>query len=289
MAFGGILLLNILLMILFGMAAVGIVCLLLSAILFIVHMVKKKQGKFQRKGKVAASVILLIVGIACMVIPTGAFLIFYPNDKIVVQTPDGEATVKETQAKSMELAIGSDDVEEVEKLIKKNPALLYCTWENLTPLGRAISSESVNVVAYLLESGVDVDQADNLNFDTTMTYAAKYIQQGTAENSFAVMKLLIDYGADLNKTHGSTPPVQYLIMYIVEDSSVSPEELDILEYFIKGGADLTLGDLRHDDAVDIFEAKVSKLELTTEQEAEFEAMRELLMKYYPEQKESAEE
>lgn len=102
-------------------------------------------------------------------------------------------------------------------------------------------------------------------------------------------RLLIDYGVDINKTHGGKPPVQYLILYIVEDSIVSPEELDILEYFINGGADLTLGDLRHDDAVDIFESKVSKLELTAEQEAEFEAMRELLMKYYIEQKESAEE
>ena len=289
MAFGGILLLNILFMIIFGMAAAGIVCLLFGAILSIVHIVKKRRGIVQGKGKIMAAVILLIVGIACMAIPTGAFLIFYPNDKIVVQTPDGEATVKEMQAKSMELAIGSDDVEEVEKLIKKNPALLYCTWENLTPLGRAISSESVNVVAYLLETGVDVDQADNLNLDTAMTYATRLIKQETAENSFAVMKLLIDYGADINKTHGGTPPVQYLIIHIVEDYSVSPEELDILEYFINGGADLTLGDLRHDDAVDIFEAKVSKLKLTSEQETEFETMRELLMKYYTEQKESAEE
>lgn len=61
MAFGGVLLLNILLMVIFGLAAAGIVCLILSGILFI---------------------------------------IFYPNDDIVVEIQEGEAIVGEMQKKS---------------------------------------------------------------------------------------------------------------------------------------------------------------------------------------------
>ena len=60
MAFGGVLLLNILLMVIFGLAAAGIVCLILSGILFI---------------------------------------IFYPNDDIVVEIQEGEAIVGEMQKK----------------------------------------------------------------------------------------------------------------------------------------------------------------------------------------------
>ncbi len=288
MAFGGILLLNIFLMIIFGLATVGIVCLILSAILFIAHIMKKKRGIVQRKGKVAASVILLIIGIICMIIPTGAFLIFYPNDKIVVQTPDGEATVREMQMKSLELAIGQDDAEEVEKLLKKKPELLYCTWENLTPLGRAISAESVNVVAFLLEYGADVNLADNLNFDTTMTYATRNIQGITAEESFAILNLLMDYGADMNKTLGGTSPIQFLILYITDDSRVSVEELEILERFIEEGASLTQEGLGGDDALDVFEAEVSNFDLSTEEQSEFEAMRELLMDHYIDQESEAE-
>lgn len=279
MAFGGILLLNILLMIIFGMAAVGIVCLILSAILFVIYGVNKKRGKEQKKGKMIAAVICLIVGIFCMIIPAGFFYIIYPNDKIVVDTPEGEATITEMKGKSFELAIGHDDAEEVEKLLKKIPELLYYTRDSLTPLGMAIDAESVNVVAFLLEYGVDVDAADKLDFDTSMTFATRNIQEITAEESFAVMNLLMDYGADLNEPLGGTTPVQYLILYIADDSSVSAEELAILERLLEEGASLTIEDLRHDDAVDIFEAEVEKLDLNEVQMKEFEAMRELLMEY----------
>lgn len=282
MAFGGILLLNILLMIVFGMAAVGIVCLLVSVILYIVHIVKKKRGKKQRKGKAIAGTVFLVIGLCCMIIPVGLCLIFYPNDKIVVETPDGEATVREMQAKSFELAIGSDDAEEVEKLLKKTPALLYYTWDNVLPLGRAISAESVNVVTFLLEYGVDVNQADNLDFDTSMTYATRNLQKITEEDSFVILNLLIDYGADMNETLGGISPVQYLIRYIVEDSSVSTEELEMLARFIEAGASLTQEDLGGKDALDLFEREAGRMDLNDEQQAEFEAMRELLLKHYEE-------
>lgn len=280
MAFGGVLLLNLILMIVFGMAAVGIVCLLLSAIFFIVHIVKKRCGAVQGKGKRIAATVLLIIGICSMIIPVGLYLIFYPNDKIVVQTPEGEATVREMQVKSFELAIGNDDAEEVEKLIKKKPALLYYTWDNVLPLGRAISAESVNVVTFLLEYGVDVDQADNLDFDTSMTYATRNLQKITEEESFEVLNLLISYGADMNETLSGISPVQYLIRYIAEDSSVSAEELKMLENFVLAGASLTQEDLGGKDAVELFEREAGHLELDEEQQAEFEAMRKLLMKYY---------
>lgn len=280
MAFGGVLLLNLLLMIVFGMAAVGIVCLLLSAIFFIVYIVKKRRGAVQGKGKRIAAIVLLIVGLCSMIIPVGLCLIFYPNDKKVVETPEGETTVREMQVKSFELAIGSDDAEEVEKLLKKNPALLYYTWDNVLPLGRAISTESVNVVTFLLEYGVDVDQADNLDFDTSMTYATRNLQKMTEEESFEILNLLIDYGADMNETLSGISPVQYLIRYIVEDSSVSTEELKMLEQFILAGASLTQEDLGGKNAIDLFEREAGHLELDEEQQAEFEAMRELLMKHY---------
>lgn len=67
---------------------------------------------------------------------------------IVVQTSEGEVTVREMQAKSFELVIGNDEVEGVERLIKKNPAFLYYTWDNVFPLGRAISTESVILIDY---------------------------------------------------------------------------------------------------------------------------------------------
>ena len=228
----------------------------------------------------------MVTGILCLILPVGVFLVFYPNDRIVVYTPEGEATVREMQVKSLELAIGRDEVEELEELLKKKPELLYCTWENQTVLGRAISAESVNVVEFLLKYGVDVDEVDNLEFDTSMTYATRNMQSITAEESFEIMNLLMDYGADMNATLGGASPVQYLILYIVEDSNVSVEELEMLERFIEEGASLTQEDLGGEDAVDIFETETARLELSEEQQMEFEAMRELLVSYYSNQKES---
>lgn len=280
MAFGGILILNILLMIVLGMAGVGIICLLLCLIFFLAKTVDRKKGNTPKKWKGIAAVVCLIIGISCMIIPAGLCLIVYPNEKIEVNTPDGTVKIREMKIKSLQLAIGNDDAEEVEKLLKKTPDLFYYTRDSLTTLGMAIDTNSVNVVALLLEAGVDVNVVDKLDFDTSMTLVTRSIQKETAEKSFAIMELLMDHGADMNDRLSGITPVQYLIRYILEDSGVDEKELVVLERFLQEGADLTIQNLAKDDAVDVFEQEVYRLEPDEQQQSEIKAMRELLLEYY---------
>ena len=99
MAFGGILLLNIILMIVLGLAFIGVVCLIVSLIFLLIHLVGKTKGKSPKKRNVVIAAVCGIAGLVFLIIPILFYVIFYPNDKVEVQTPYGTEKVLEREAK----------------------------------------------------------------------------------------------------------------------------------------------------------------------------------------------
>lgn len=283
MAFGGILLFNIIFMIVCGMAIAGVVCLLVSIVFALIHIVNKLRGKPTKKRNIVISIVCAIVGVMSMIIPTILFFIFKPDD-VEIQTEQGTSVVAENMANEFGYSINRDDVDMVKEILEKWPELINYTFENKTPLGEAIDAESIEVATYLLEYGVDVNMADNLDFDTSMTLATKNLKFRERNFNYAILNLLMDYDARMNDKINGTTPVQYLISYIIEDLSVTTEEMNLLERFLSEGAYLTIEDMSGNDALACFEDEVKNKELTEVQEKEISTMRELLQKYYEQQK-----
>lgn len=283
MAFGGILFFNIIFMIVCGVAITGVVSLLVSIVFAMIFIVNKLGGKPTKKRNIVISIVCTIIGVMFMIIPTMLFFIFKPDD-VEIQTEQGTFVVAENIVNEFGYSINRDDVDMVKGMLKKWPELINYTFENKTPLGEAIGAESIEVAIYLLEYGVDVNLADNLDFDTSMTLATKNLKFTEREFNYAILNLLMDYDARMNDKISGTTPVQYLILYILEDLSVTKEEMKLLERFVNEGAYLTIEDMSGDDALACFEDEVQNKELTEVQEKEINAMRELLEKYYEQQK-----
>lgn len=281
MAFGGILLLNIILMIVLGMAFIGIVCLIVSLIFLLIHLVGKTKGKSPKKRNVVIAAVCGIAGLVFLIIPILFFVIFYPNDKVEVQTPYGTEKVLERETNAFQYAVRRDELDEVKDMLKDKPELLWHICEgSQTALGAAVDARAVKVAEYLLEEyNIDIDVADSIYFDTTMTLACKELAANDPEENWAVLNLLMDYDANLNRDSGGITPIMYLLTYIVSDAVISEDELAILERFLAEGAYVTFENLQHEDALDIFEHEVSKQNFPEEQK-EVTAMRELLNKYH---------
>lgn len=282
MAFGGILLLNIILMIVLGLAFIGVVCLIVSLIFLLIHLVGKTKGKSPKNRNVVIAAICGIAGLVFLIIPILFFVIFYPNDKIEVQTPYGTEKVLEREANAFQYAVRGDELDEVKDMLKDKPELLWHICEDgRTALGAAIDARAVKVAEYLLkEYSVDINIADSMDFDTTMTLACKELTTNDPEENWAILNLLMDYDANLNKDSGGITPIMYLITYIVSDTVISEDELTILERFLAEGAYVTFENLKHEDALDIFEREVSKQNFSEEEQKEVMDMRELLNKYH---------
>lgn len=282
MAFGGILLLDIILMIVLGLAFIGTICLIVSLVFLLIHITGKVKGKSSKKRNVVISAICGIAGFIFLIIPMLLFVIFYPNDKVEVKTPYGTEKVLERKANAFQYAVRRDELNEVKDMLKDKPELLWHICEgSQTALGAAVDGRAVKVAEYLLvECNVDIDVADSIDFDTTMTLACKELATNDPEENWAILNLLMDYDANLNEDSGGITPIMNLITYIVSDTVISEDELTILERFLAEGAYVTFENLRHQDALDIFEYEVSKKDFSEEAQKEVTAMRELLNKYH---------
>ena len=112
-----------------------------------------------------------------------------------------------------------------------------------------------------------------------MTLACKELAANDPEENWAILNLLMDHDTNLNRDSGGITPIMNLITYIVSDAVISEDEHAILERFLLEGVYVTFENLKHEDALDIFEHEVSKQNFPEEQK-EVTAMRELLNKYH---------
>ncbi len=90
-------------------------------------------------------------------------------------------------------AIRQRDMDEVKRLIEAGAALneICVGW---TPLNLAIYDSQFSIVKLLMDSGADVNKADNKG-RTPINIAVLY-------ERIEILKLLIEYGADVNKPDG---------------------------------------------------------------------------------------
>lgn len=154
MAFGGVLLLNLLLQfgVFFVLVALfaGIVFLLAGIVFLIRGLRARAKGAPFLKRRVVLVVICAVLGVSCLAVPTAAYLLLKPDD-VVIETPQGEEKVPETAVKQFGWALCGDDLERVQELLARYPELIYYTSENMDPLEIALQEGSLEVSNYLQE------------------------------------------------------------------------------------------------------------------------------------------
>ena len=96
--------------------------------------------------------------------------------------------------------------------------------EYTTPLALAVRNNSKEIVEYLLQNGADTEFTQG---DMTLLSVAS-----TSPQSIETVKLLIQYGAELNLTENLVTPLNAAMNF-------QPNNLEIFEVLIKNGARFT--------------------------------------------------
>lgn len=275
MAFGGLMLVNFLLMILLGMALVGVICLITAIILTVLHFRDKRLGKPPRKWKEVVAVILTIVGIVC-ILPMGTILWFGAQpDYATIQTDQGAVEILEDTAHTFVDTIQANDPEAMAAMLEEHPELLnYKTFEGYNPLGASIRYNAPAVTRYLLELGVDINETGGRG--TSIALACRMGVTLNDRLNAEIVSILLDYHPDVNTTDNAMPPIQYIIRYITEDSAITDDDLALLEKFLAEGPDLTAINGAGNDAAAYFESCLEEYPISTEYADQIEAMRAMM-------------
>lgn len=274
MAFGGILLLNAFLMILLGLACLGVVCVITAIVLAFLHFRAKRKGITHRKVKAVLSIILAVVGILC-ILPFAAILCAGTQpDYVSITTNQGTVELQEDITRDFVDTIQTNDTEGLAHLLRQYPALLdYVTFEGYTPLGASIRYDAPDVTRYLLELGVDVDHTGR---EPSIALACRMSDMPDGRLNAEIIRILLDHDPDVNTTDNAMPPVQYIIRYITEDSEISIDDLSLMEKFMAHSPNLTVTNGTGQDARAYFESCVEAYQLPADQQSEIEAIRSLL-------------
>ena len=145
-----------------------------------------------------------------------------------------------TALQQLEIAIAHGDTECIAKLLAERPDLLnvqFPTNLGLTPLMWAARTRRSTAVKILLDYGANTKlenytESSGDGGNTALWFTA----QGSLVGQVPIAEMLIDSGADLNRTceHGTTP------LYM----AVSWVHIELVQYFISRGASPDIADKR---------------------------------------------
>ena len=255
MAFMGMFVGTILLILLIAVILLSIIFIITAIILKIIG--KKKDSK---KLKITGNVFLVlgIVNIAPIIIFVG--YLTYKSQFAEVELPDGKT--KDVSIKSaykvMELSRdGSDEaIEELEKLLDKNPDLVFFhdnNRESILEIG--LENGDADVVKIAIEHGAVIDNPERYKHmayvKTTMQdYFGGMTGREFTREDIEIIKILFENGADTSYK----PRVHYYsnafgmavwgILY--NDGVVTDDELEFIQVIIDNG-------VTHDDALILME------------------------------------
>ncbi|KZC14097.1 PREDICTED: ankyrin repeat domain-containing protein 49-like [Dufourea novaeangliae] len=114
---------------------------------------------------------------------------------------EADRDAKEPDAQEILHAAEKGNLEEVKKLVQRNPRLLECTdKDGYTPLHRACYGNHVEVVEYLLHAGAQIDAKTMDGWQP--------LHSACCWNNVECAAVLIAYGADINaKSKGDQTPL----------------------------------------------------------------------------------
>lgn len=217
---------------------------------------------FGRKGKKKIrNVLFAVIGMGAAVF-IGMYVSVYLDlayEKI--QTQEGEVWVRSESVKEFETGILCDSVVKVKKCLQEEPALEdHCFDSSINGYGKAVESDSLQVVAYLLENGQEVDRLTPFVYEEEQEIMREsavnfYCRQknpmsdlsGTGEwkmsakDSFKpeMIRLLLGAGSDLSRSDEYEKPLlQDYLACCCADSDFSEEEFQLFEELEAAGMDL---------------------------------------------------
>ncbi|MCM1244360.1 MAG: hypothetical protein NC293_01805 [Roseburia sp.] len=189
-----------------------------------------------------------------------------------VQTEKGEVRVRSESVREFTTAILCDDVVQVKKCLQEEPALADYNFDSSTnAYGKAVESNSLRVVEYLLENGQKVDELtppaspgeeesmeeSAINFYCRRNNLVSDLNDTeewsvSAEDSFKpeMVRLLLQSGSELSKGYEwEKPLLQNYLVCCCADSDFSEEEFELLEELEAAGMDME-AEFENDDFED---------------------------------------
>lgn len=280
MAFMSVLLMFVLFIIVACLFLGGV---LLCWILTIVFAVAKK-----RTARNVAFVIATISTLACIGI--GGWFYFYLQYD-TIKTEDGkEVRVNVDLTDELGMAIRQDDVGGVKKCLSEEPALSRYLFQDdrMGIYAKALESDAVQVLTYLLENGQTVDdiypsadESDDINLvHSAMRFYFNYKSpwdglaemDGKDKDAYEpqIVRLLIQYQSDLTiEDDRIRPLLQDVLMCFCADGKFSEDEYLLLCEMEEAGMNMDVEfedwDENEEEPLSYFEKMAKKFEIDTKQ------------------------
>lgn len=230
MAFGGILLLNLIFIVLL----IDFILFVISLIIFIVSLILSLKNK-TKKGRKIVKIVFGILTIVFL-IPLLVFGIFInEGNKEKISYNGKKYKIKEEIIDKFHSEIAYCDTTELNKYLKKHPELINShDFEGSLPLGVSIKYKKMECIKYFINKNVDVNTVSSNSEFGTFEYMFYYGYY----NEEIVEYLLSQDGIDINKRHLAMPVAQLYIKQIIKDKEISAKELEIFEKMLNKGLDL---------------------------------------------------
>lgn len=233
MAFGGILILNII----FILLLIDLVLFIVSLIVFIISLILSIKDKTKRVRKI----LKIVFGFLTIVflIPLILFgILVNESTKEKIEYKGKEYKIKEKIVKKFHSEISYCDTKELDNYLKKYPELINSNdIEGSMPLGQALKYKKIECVKYFVNKKVDINAAVSSNSEFgTFEYMFEYGYY----NEEIVEYLLSQKNIDINKRHLAMPVAQLYIDQIIKDKEISDKELELFQKMLDKGLDLQL-------------------------------------------------
>ena len=240
-----------------GAIVLGIVLLALFFVLL------RSNKKVRKTWKKVLAIVCLALSIGSMSLAAwGCYAVTHAfGASMAVQTPDGtKVPVTREDGLEIEQMVGMDDLSGFKRKLEENPALWYYrTAEGDNLMGMAVSRNGIEITAYLLEQGADVNDLGSAQGDTALDRYCRNMQRGAYHTK---MITLLDSGAVIP---ADLPLMQDILGAFSEDGDLTEEELALLKRLIDAGMGVTAANEQGENAAEYFARAAEEQQLLPEQ------------------------
>ena len=235
MAFAGMFLIALVIaLIIMGiMLTVSLICL-------IIGIIQKRRKKKSSKAFFIASAVLF----SLVMIP---ILIFVLPVKVDIDTPQGKDFVWSNKRDDFYTAIYQGETDKVDKLLDKNPNLVYAIkyGDNIDGLHAAMIKNDIDTAKCIIEHGGAFDSGYNFSENeysySLECYFNSYYRRANSEDvkytEYECVKFMIENNAKLDYVGIRFTPLFDAVHVICYDGMITDEEADIIKLLIDSGAD----------------------------------------------------
>lgn len=243
MAFMGIMIMGIILMVILGIIIFTIVTL-------IIGLVNKK------KHKILSRVMLILSGVGALCLTGILLFIFIPRPE-VIETPNGEVKVKQSIIEDYKSCLDNGDLVGLKELLDEEPALVYYSDANrVTMIDYGMYNTDIEMMQLAWDYGATFDNPityEHLLFDNSAhsffvrldypDWEKEVLHEKgvTTEDIIATVEFMIDHGAELTyseDTNGYTgnfyDDALWWVMLDNVQSDLDKELLEVIEEGMKG-------------------------------------------------------